>query len=247
MKKVVFLGTKPIGYDSLAYLLSLQEALNYKIIAVATKTRTEFGTDKNIESLADQHGIKVLDDHETIPECDIIYSVQYHKILKQADIAKAKIIAINLHLAPLPDYRGCNQFSFAIFHGAKTFGVTIHQIDEGIDSGAILFEDRFPMDEKWWVKDLFEESNIRGLELLKSTWVEILSGNYKLVNQATLIAERGLNIHYRKDIEQLKRIDLNEDARKMKAKIRATYMPGFEPPYCEIDGKKIYFTQKEAE
>lgn len=247
MKKIVFLGTKPIGYDSLAYLISLQKSLNYEIIAVGTKERTEFGTDKNIQALASQHQIKVLTDNEAIPECDIIYSVQYHKILKQADIEKAKTIAINLHLAPLPDYRGCNQFSFAIFHGAKTFGVTIHQIDEGIDSGGILYEDRFPMNEKWWVKDLFEESTKRGLALLKATWADILIGKYQLKDQSTLIAERGLNIHYRKDIEQLKRIDLNEDAHKIKAKIKATYMPGFEPPYCEIDGNKIYFTQKEAE
>lgn len=247
MKKVVFLGTKPIGYDSLAYLISLQETLHYEIIAVGTKERTEFGTDKNIQSLANQHGIKVLADDEAIPECDIIYSVQYHKILKQAAISKAKMIAINLHLAPLPDYRGCNQFSFALFHGAKTFGVTIHQIDTGIDSGAILFEDRFAIDEKWWVNDLFEVSNQRGLALLKATWADILAGNYTPVDQATLIATRGLNIHYRKDIEQLKCIDLNEDANKIKAKIKATYMPGFEPPYCIIDGQKIYFTQKEAE
>lgn len=247
MKKVVFLGTKPIGYDSLAYLISLQEALNYEIIGVGTKERTEFGIDKNIQALATAHHIKVLADDEAIPECDIIYSVQYHKILKKADIEKATTIAINLHLAPLPDYRGCNQFSFAIFHGAKTFGVTIHQIDTGVDSGAILFEDRFPIDEKWWVKDLFEESNQRGLALLKATWADILAGQYQLTDQATLIAERGLNMHYRKDIEQLKCIDLSEDARKIHAKIKATYMPGFEPPYCMIDGKKIYFTQKEAE
>lgn len=246
MKRVVFLGTKPIGFDSLDYLISQQESLNYKIIAVGTKERKEFSTEKNISDLAQQYGITILEENETIPACDIIYSVQYHKILKASDIEKASEIALNLHLAPLPDYRGCNQFSFAIFNGAKNFGVTIHKIDTGIDSGDILFEDRFPLSSEWWVKDLFKESNKRGLALLKSTWSKIISADYQLQPQTPLIAARGMNIYYRKDIELLKNIDLNEDGIKIARKIKATYMPGFEPPYTIIDGQKIYFQKGDS-
>lgn len=246
MKKVVFLGTKPIGFDSLDYLISQQESLNYKIIAVGTKERNEFGTEKNISGLSQQYGITLLEENDTIPACDIIYSVQYHKILKASDIEKASEIAINLHLAPLPDYRGCNQFSFAIFNGAKIFGVTIHKIDTGIDSGEILFEDRFPLLPEWWVQDLFEESNKRGLALLKSTWAKIISGDYQLQPQTPMIAARGMNIYYRKDIELLKNIDLNEDGFKIARKIKATYMPGFEPPYTIIDGQKIHFKKGDS-
>jgi methionyl-tRNA formyltransferase len=238
--KIVFLGTKPIGAVCLKYLLEQQNNLNYEIIAIGTKDRAEFSTTNEISQIANDNHIPLISHPDDIPECDILYSVQYHLILKQPHIAKARQIAVNLHLAPLPDYRGCNQFSFAIFHGAKEFGVTVHKIDEGIDSGDILFEDRFEMPKDIWVKELFNISIQKGIDLFKNTLAKIINKSYQPISQLELIASRGMNIHYRKDINQLKVLNLTESPTKTLARIRATYMPEFELPYFLIGDKKAY-------
>lgn len=241
VKRVVFLGTKPIGAHCLAYLLEQRSALGIEVLAVGTQDRKEFSEHNTVSQLALEHGIPLIDHPDALPECDLIYSVQYHKILKQHHIDKAGMLAVNLHLAPLPDYRGCNQFSFAIFHGAATFGVTIHKLDSGVDSGDILFEDRFAMPEAVWVKDLFDISVAKGQTLFEATLRKVIKGDYVAQPQVPLIAQRGMHIHKRKDIDELKKIDLSEPEQKIQARIRATYMPGFEPPYTEIDGKQVYF------
>lgn len=239
VKKIVFLGSKPIGADCLAYLLQQQEVLNYEVVAIGTKDRKEFSAENPIRELAAQHHIPLIQHPDEIPTCDIIYSVQYHKILKETHIQKAKTIAVNLHLAPLPEYRGCNQFSFAIFHGATHFGVTIHQIDAGVDSGPILFEDRFLLDKNIWVKDLYALSVQKGLTLFQQTLADLINANYEATQQTQLIASRGLNEFKRKDIDIIKQLNFEESASKTQARIRASYMPGFAPPYFLMDGKKI--------
>ena len=66
-----------------------------------------------IKSFCDVHDLLLLDtldDYLALAEVDIVLSVQYDQILRQCHIDKAGVIAINLHMAPLPEYRGCNQF-----------------------------------------------------------------------------------------------------------------------------------------
>lgn len=241
-KSVVFLGSKPIGAACLTHLIKEQHKLNIEIIAVGTKDRIEFSNNNPIRELAVAHNIHIVEHPDDIPNCDIIYSVQYNRILKQDHIEKAKQIAVNLHLAPLPDYRGCNQFSFAIFNGAKNFGVTIHAIDEGVDSGDILFEHRFLIPENIWVKDLLNLSVQQGEALFKETLPQIIEGSYNRQQQVDLVATRGVQIYKRKDIEDLKLIRLDEPKEKTFKRIRATYMPGFEAPYFLLDDKKVYIT-----
>jgi methionyl-tRNA formyltransferase len=124
---------------------------------------------------------------------------------------------------------------------AKEFGVSIHEIDTRIDNGALLFETRFPIPENTWVKDLYDTTEAKGIALFKDTIDAIINGNYTKMPQAALSA-RGMQLHFRKEINDLKCIDLNDSKEKIARTIRAASMPGFEPPYSIIDGKKIYFT-----
>jgi methionyl-tRNA formyltransferase len=130
--QIVFLGSKPIGYHCLQFLLEHQHELNIEVTGLCTRLRSEFGGDNDLSQLAKQYNVRVLPSLNDIPECDIIYSVQHHELLRSQHISKARKIAVNLHLAPLPEYRGCNQFSFAIMDDAKEFGATIHEIDTGL-------------------------------------------------------------------------------------------------------------------
>jgi methionyl-tRNA formyltransferase len=146
-------------------------------------------------------------------------------------------------MAPLPEYRGCNQFSYAIIDGVDTFGVTIHQINAGIDSGDIIFEDRFPIERDVWVKDLYEITYAKSIELFKNSLGNIVSGDFKRSRQEDFLPSRCSAFYKRSDIEKLKRVSLLWDKEKIERHIRATLMPGFEPPYIEIEGRKIFLSE----
>lgn len=240
LKKVVFLGSKPIGYECLAYLIEQQEALNITIAGILTNTRKEFGNAHDLTQLAADNSIPVLAGLDDLPDCDIIYSVQYHQILKQHHINRARQISVNLHMAPLPEYRGSNQFSFAIIDEKEEFGTTIHKIDTRIDHGDILFQKRFRIPENCWVNDLYDLTYTASLNLFRQTLGHIITGNYKLVPQQLLVAKYGTSLHYRREMSDIKVIDLGWEQAKIERYIRATAMPGFEPPYFIIDGKKIH-------
>lgn len=240
MKTIVYLGTKQIGFTCLQYVLQTSSQLDTKVIAVGTKSNKQ-GANNDIEQLCADNNIRLIDNPDELPDCDILISVQYHRILKPRHIAKAKQIAVNLHMAPLPEYRGCNQFSFAILDEAKVFGTTLHRLEEGIDNGAILFETRFAVPNNCWAQELYQLTLKASEELFTTHLPDIISGNYSPIVQEQLIPVRGTSHHYRQEIEHIKQIDLNWNAEKIARHIRATYFPPFEPPYTLIDGVKVYF------
>lgn len=204
MKHVVFLGAKDIGRKCLEYLFLEQEHLAFKLIAVGTSPKgggvLEFAREKKIPIIEHLDALLAL-------EFDILFSVQYHQILREEHIACAKEIALNLHLAPLPEYRGCNQFSFAIMNEDREFGVTIHRLERGIDSGDILFIDRFEIPEGCFVDMLVELATQRGIALFCRNLERILSGEYVLTPQDSIQSSRR-EFHLRKEIEVLKCVDL---------------------------------------
>ena len=243
MKTIVYMGSKEIGYECLEYLFSKLNDFNANIIGVLTNKKGD-----RIKDFCRLHNIELIDGLQKFINFinpDFIISIQYHEILKKEHINKARKIAVNLHMAPLPEYRGCNQFSYAILNKDKYFGTTIHQLEEGIDSGAIIAEKRFIIPKNCWVNELYELTYKKSIELFKENIGNIINGNFELMPQNFYKEKRNFSIHYRKEIERLKVIDLNWSKEKIERHIRATSMPGFEPPYTVINGEKIYFIREE--
>jgi len=100
---------------------------------------------------------------------DLAISVTYANILKPDWIARCAK-AINIHNAPLPEYRGVNPINWALKNGEAEHGVTIHEITPGIDDGPIFAITRFPInpavDE---VIDVYERCINFGWKLFKET------------------------------------------------------------------------------
>lgn len=235
IKNVAILCSKTIGLECLRILFQKQNLFDYKIVAVLTNQRgkeiIEFCHKKKLNV------IKNLTEYRSLKNIDIAISVQYHKILKSDDINVANEITINLHMAPVPEYRGCNQFSFAIINKESTFGTTLHVIDEGVDSGDILFERRFPIDLNINVEDLYKKTFNESITLFKENLQTIILGKYKRFPQ--IVSDKRTYFYKRKDIEEIKKIDLSWNDEKINRYIRATSMPGFDPPYTYLKGKKI--------
>lgn len=242
MKKVVFLGSKEVGYAAFKHLIDFSNALKIEVIGVLSNDRKISDKSESILDLAQQSAVPIishLDDLLNLPDFDFLISVQYHEILHQKHIDCAKELAINLHMAPLPEYRGCNQFSFAIIDGAKEFGTTLHVMEAGIDSGDLLFENRFPIQEQETVQSLHQKTTTASISLFKNSIENIFRKNYFRIEQSSLYQLRKPNFHLRNEVNRIKQIELSWEDEKIDRYVRATYFPPFSPPFTVINGKKI--------
>jgi len=247
-KQVVFMGSKEIGLACLDHLVASQLKLGFEIAGVLTNNRSLGVQERSVSESARKNGISILKDLDEfleMPKVDIVISVQYHQILKRIHLQKASQLNVNLHMAPLPEYRGCNQFSFAIINGDAEFGTSLHLIDEGIDSGPLIAEKRFKIPEYCFVDQLYELTFKESFSLFENTLPALITGGFKTIPQNKIQKQRS-EIHYRREIEEIKQIDSNWTKEKILSHVRATAMPGFSPPLMKVGNKTIKFLVEDA-
>ncbi len=87
---------------------------------------------------------------------DLIVIVSYHPIIRKAILSGYKVI--NAHGAPLPSYRGRAPINWAIINGEKETGVTVHEVNEDIDTGDIILQERIPISEDDAAIDVLKRS-----------------------------------------------------------------------------------------
>jgi methionyl-tRNA formyltransferase len=74
---------------------------------------------------------------------ELLLNVHSLYVVKREVVEAPSIGSFNVHPGPLPEYAGLNAPSWAILHGERTHGVTVHWMDAGIDTGEIAYEARF--------------------------------------------------------------------------------------------------------
>jgi len=104
---------------------------------------------------------------------DLMISIRYGVILKQAVLAIPGAGVLNLHSGLLPDYRGVMASFWAMLNGVKTLGTTLHYIDDStIDTGRVLATTSLPVNPDksylWHVLELYEAGCERILEVVAS-------------------------------------------------------------------------------
>ncbi len=238
MKRILFLGSKEIGLFCLKHLFNNRKLYEIEIIGVipSDNKSSDF-----IKAFSNKNNLKIstLSNFNKLDNVDLIISVQYDKILKSEHINKVSQYAVNLHMAPLPEYRGCNQFSFAIINEETEFGTTLHLMNEGIDSGDILFERRFKIDKNINVFELLNITIKESKKLFKDNIKKIIHNEIDPISQDSL--NKKSYFYSRKDIKKIKEINLDWDSKKIQKYLRATMMPGFSQPFFYMEGKKIFF------
>ena len=100
---------------------------------------------------------------------DIVLSVLYNRIIGR-DLIDSCGRILNFHPGRLPQYRGVRPINWALRNGDRLHGITIHEIEEGIDSGPIVAEAMFSIwpeiDE---VRDVWDRSMAMGRVLMAET------------------------------------------------------------------------------
>jgi phosphoribosylglycinamide formyltransferase-1 len=85
---------------------------------------------------------------------DLVVLAGFMEILGAAFIRRFEGRIVNVHPSLLPAFPGVGAIEQALAHGAKVMGVTVHYVDEGVDSGPILLQEAFPVTYSQQVRDL---------------------------------------------------------------------------------------------
>jgi len=78
-------------------------------------------------------------------EADLFISMSFNQILKSEILQVVPLGFINCHAGKLPFYRGRNILNWALINDEKEYGVTVHYVDEGVDTGDIIEQEVEPI------------------------------------------------------------------------------------------------------
>lgn len=149
--KIVFMGTPDFAVGALEALISA----GYEITAVVTQPDKPKGRSKELQpspvkSCALTHGIPVLQPvriktPEAVAElktyeADVYVVAAFGQILSQEILDIPRMGSLCIHASLLPKYRGASPIQHAIIGGEEKTGVTVMQMDAGIDTGDMLYK-----------------------------------------------------------------------------------------------------------
>ena len=108
---------------------------------------------------------------------DLLLTIGYGRILKDTTLQIPRFGGINLHFSLLPKWRGAAPVQRAIENGDKTSGVTVFQMDSGMDTGPIWQQIEYQIPETADSNQLFDELAILGTESVKRALRNIENGS----------------------------------------------------------------------
>lgn len=169
---------------------------------------------------------------------DIICVVAYGKILPKEILDIPSLGCINLHASLLPKYRGAAPIQWAVLNGDKQTGVSTMYMNEKMDEGDIIFQERTEIGEYETTGELWNRLKIIGADLLLKTVKEIENGTAKRTPQGRFFTMAPmLN-------KEMSKIDFSKEARRIKNKVY-----GLNPimgAYAVHKGKKVKFWKVEV-
>lgn len=186
--KILFMGTPDIAAACLEAILHTGR---HTVCGVYTREDKPVGrkqvlTAPPVKQLAAARGIPVfqprtLRDGQAAAQIralapDIIVVVAYGRILPKEVLDIPPFGAINLHVSLLPRYRGAAPVQWSVINGDAETGVTIMQLDEGLDTGDILKVAPVTIEENTTSGELFEQVTAVGAETLCRALDEIAAG-----------------------------------------------------------------------
>jgi methionyl-tRNA formyltransferase len=178
--RLIFMGTP------LAAVPTLQRCLEdrHEVAAVWTQPDRPAGRGNKlaqspVKEFALKHGLTVhqpakIRNEEALAlfsshDADLSVVVAYGRILPSTFLNAPRRGSINVHFSLLPQYRGAAPVNWAIVRGEKETGVTTMQMDEGLDTGAILLQRGTTIGEVETAPELMSRLSRMGADLLSDT------------------------------------------------------------------------------
>ena len=242
--RVIFAGTPDFAATHLQAILDDDR---YQLVAIYTQPDRPAGRGKKItqspvKKLALANDIQLeqpasltdIKTQETIArlEADVLIVVAYGLILPQAVLDIPRLGCINVHGSILPKWRGAAPIQRAIEAGDRETGVTVMQMDVGLDSGPMLTTSLCTIDDKETSASLYPKLAVLGAQALINTLEKMRSGT------AVGIAQDSTQSSYADKIaKQESLIDWSASVTEIERRVRA-FNP-FPAAYSLVNGQRI--------
>jgi len=189
--------------------------------------------DRELERMAVKHGIDLIKNRNINSaefivkveayDCDLFVSLSFNQIFKKQLIYLPPYSTINCHAGKLPFYRGRNILNWCLINDGKEFGITVHYIDEGIDTGDIILQRCFPITDQDTYATILDRAHIECANLLYSAVKQIHAGTADRIPQS-IIHSVGFYCGKRKPGDEI--INWKDTSRSIFNLVRAVCSPG---------------------
>lgn len=192
-EKIVFFGSPEFAVPTLRML-----ATNFNLVGVLTQPDRPAGRGRVLHPPAVKIAAMKLEiplhqtfdvreehSHQQLVDWapDVIVVAAFGQILRKKVLTLPKFGCINVHASLLPRWRGASPINAAIYHGDTQSGVTIMQMDRGIDTGDVYSQQVVSLAKEEDAKSLGDKLSKVGGELLFETLPKIFSGDLVAVPQ----------------------------------------------------------------
>ncbi len=242
--RIVFAGTPKFAVESLAIL----HKSDHEIIAVycqpdRPKGRGKVLTACPVKLYAEQHNLLVIQPEDFSNKQnqkefaslnpDVMVVAAYGQILPINTLQTPKFGCINIHASLLPRWRGAAPIERAILSGDKETGISIMQMNEGLDTGDVLLTQKHLISNNETSQSLTESLSSIGAELILETLDRL--------NELPAIPQNNDDATYAKKISKVEaQIDWSQSAENIGLMIRA-----FNPrPIAKTNAKAKQFEKK---
>ena len=116
-------------------------------------------------------------------EADVFVVAAFGQILSKEILDMPKFGCLNIHASLLPKYRGSSPIQWAVINGEEKTGVTVQQMNEGVDTGDILYTKELFLDKKETGESLFDKLAVLGAEAIVETLALLEEGKLNPVPQ----------------------------------------------------------------
>lgn len=243
MMKIVFMGTPDYAAEALRALIRA----GHEITAVVTqpdkpKGRSGEPVPSPVKVCASEHGIPVLQPKRIrTPEAteelrkypaDVYVVAAFGQILTQEILDMPPYGCLNIHASLLPKYRGASPIQHVIIEGEEKTGITVMQMDAGIDTGDMLYKKEIPIEAEENYETLHDKLTVLGGEAI----VEAI----ELLEQGKLVPEKqedSDSCYAPKIAKEMGRIEFSKSAAEIDRLIRG--MTPWPSAYTGYQGKQL--------
>ncbi len=185
--RIVYMGTPDFAVGALEALIGA----GHEIPAVVTQPDKRSGrkqqvSESPVKQCAGRHGLLVLQpqrarDADFIEDLralapDVIVVAAYGQILPASLLAIPQYGCLNIHASLLPAYRGAAPIQWSILDGQKETGVTIMRMNEGLDTGDMMLQEKIPITETETGGSLHDKLSAAGARLIVEALQQIEEG-----------------------------------------------------------------------
>lgn len=241
--KIIYMGTPDFAVGPLKALIKA----GHEVCAVVTQPDRQKGRGKEmapspVKECALEYGLPVLTpvkikEKESVEElkkypADIFVVAAFGQLLSEEILNMPKYGCVNIHASLLPKYRGAAPIQWSIIDGEKETGVTIMQMDKGLDTGDILFQKKVPITKEETGASLFDKLAKAGAELIVEALAKIERGEVNPVKQ-----DDNNSCYAKMLTKSVGKIDWNKSAVEIERLVRG--LNSWPSAYTEYKGKQL--------